>query len=168
MGEALWNGRKAYVIRADKSQTKSYFSCQDLHWTLFLCTGSFVSSVRFCSLSFIHLSLEPGVRELLCKVWPEFAAEAWEHLRSQQLGGKTQRSELLFSKNHWKGKSEHTPSIVTGETQSTVQGQQASSFSLNQEKCVGTCRAVPGKSGAWPHGGTVLLCCRNHCFSREK
>lgn len=105
MGKALLNCRKECVIKADKSQIKFYFSCQDLHWTLFLSKGRFSSQVS--DTIPIHYSRQFWARSQTgftkgTDLWLPLKSVSIPEFRS--LGVKLCSSEPSFSKNHWKKK----------------------------------------------------------------
>lgn len=121
MGKALLNCRKECVIKADKSQIKFYFSCQDLHWTLFLSKGRFSSQVS--DTIPIHYSRQFWARSQTgftkgTDLWLPLKSVSIPEFRS--LGVKLCSSEPSFFKNHWEKKSQNTQIVVCG-SQSTSQ-----------------------------------------------
>lgn len=115
MGKALLNCRKECVIKADKSQIKFYFSCQDLHWTLFLSKGRFSSQVS--DTIPIHYSRWFWARSQTgftkgTDLWLPLKSVSIPEFRS--LGVKLCSSEPSFSKNHWKKKSQNTQIVICG------------------------------------------------------
>lgn len=163
MGKSLLNCRKECVIKADKSQIKSYFSCQDLHWTLFLSKGRVSCQVsdiipihysrRFWARSQVGFTKGTDLRLPLKSVSiPE----------SRSLGVKLCSSDPSFSKNHWKKKkSKHTHIVVCG-SQSTLQRSVALLLFLSTEYLISKeCRGIQWESGcpaSWWHS-----CRRGFC-----